>query len=1291
MASSEVPELEISDQDEDLGPESARVVAIQRRTEMLMAARERSGARAMLKANQAKPPPVFDRDLAGKGSDPDADPDHRPEQEAWPDLPHPAVIAKDLMVGVMEIPEAVLFNAPLEALADMVLTLNDLDEAAYRFADRHGIPIEKNAVADSIRKAAPGLMAPLTENEEVTVIGNMARDVANFGILMFGVAGKLRGTRAVMNMATKAPVATRMTVDALAGAAADFVSVDTADRELRALLDQYPVLQKPVLEFMAGDEDDTALDTRTKMALFGAPLGLSLDGFFVSLKALRTWNRSRVTVNRAAVAAAKEEGVLRPGGKPADEPVVQGPQLTESESSISGFGEDERLVRRRSGRAAEKLKKASDEVGDTLTPDDLSEQAAVARRAAVGEGDLPPGADPSLPVYSEARGAAHMPDPEDALTLWKIQEGVDPRLLDPRRVRAWKEMGLVEESADGSLRVTELGGDELQRWNDGAAYLPPSMVGDATPGPRAAEGGLRVEINVDRLDTVEDVEKLMQDATDLFADSVDTARRGKISNVATKEQASRLDIGIGDVLDRGVGKALNAAETTAFRQVWLGLAEKVEELARVARYSTNEVDQFRFRKALAAFNAVNQSVLGARAEAGRSLQAWRINVTGDTERAQVIAAMLENSGTAKVNAKLAEKFIDAIDQGHSVGQLNALAKRGWQARTMDMVRESVVVGLLWRPATQMVNVVANSIRIGLGIGEKAVAARIGNEMMTEGGVAIGEAMAQYRGTIAAIRSLYASGADAERLIEATQKSVAQSGQKIDVRMNAISAEGAGLKGDGALGKGVEVFGNLIRTPARWLEKADNLFKTVAYAGEVEAQAFRQATREGIEKGWDAKTTAMRMADLKNDPPEFIRLAGGNAALYSTFTQKPGEYAGVLFKVRDTVPGAFFVLPFIRTPMNVLRYDFEFSPLAPLVGQWRADVRAGGARRDIALARISSGVLATALMFDWAWEGHITGPLSSKPGIREAQQRQGLQPDSLYIGGHTVSLSRFDPWGLQLSAIGGLVWTLKNLQIEEEDFPEITELTSAISVSISRSILQKTTLTGLSRLTSLMEDPDRRGPKFLLDTLRMLFPFSSVARTAKQLIDPTRADVVDAGDVLQEMTVAFADKLPRARSLWGHVIEYDRVDIVNPYKVREIKPSPIDAEIVANNIDLRRISRIAPFDGVSVNFREFKEVYETYVMLAGHGMKIRGKGAEATLNALVHSSRYQKWSRTSEGRRAEEIRKVVRRFRKKAQDEIVRDPDGKYQSEEFRVFREYLKQRKAEDRELDRPSVENMSQ
>ena len=111
------------------------------------------------------------------------------------------------------------------------------------------------------------------------------------------------------------------------------------------------------------------------------------------------------------------------------------------------------------------------------------------RAAAVGEGDLPPGADPSLPVYSEARGAPHMPDPEDALALWKIQEGVDPSSLDPRRVRAWKEMGLVEEGADGSLRVTELGGDELQRWNDGAAYLPPSMVGDATPTPtpRAAD------------------------------------------------------------------------------------------------------------------------------------------------------------------------------------------------------------------------------------------------------------------------------------------------------------------------------------------------------------------------------------------------------------------------------------------------------------------------------------------------------------------------------------------------------------------------------------------------------------------------------------------------------------------------------------------------------------------------------------------------------------------------------------------------------------------------------------
>ena len=54
----------------------------------------------------------------------------------------------------------------------------------------------------------------------------------------------------------------------------------------------------------------------------------------------------------------------------------------------------------------------------------------------------------------------------------------------------------------------------------------------------------------------------------------------------------------------------------------------------------------------------------------------------------------------------------------------------------------------------------------------------------------------------------------------------------------------------------------------------------------------------------------------------------------------------------------FVLPFVRTPVNIARYAFERTPFAPLVGQWRADIAAGGARADLALARMSTGTAIT---------------------------------------------------------------------------------------------------------------------------------------------------------------------------------------------------------------------------------------------------------------------------------------------------------------------------------------------
>ncbi len=1102
----------------------------------------------------------------------------KPAEKSLSDLvPSPAEAAKGAVGGIAEAPEAI-FNAAVETVADFASTMNDMDVALRDKLRAAGFE-QDDPLADRFRASAPEFLAGFQENEETTLVGNMVRDVANFSFAMFGPLKKISGGLKAAGLTAKAPKTAKLAGDAIAGTLAEFVTVDTMNNDLKELLDDYPSLRGGVLEFMAGDENDTALDERTRVALVGGPLGVAGDTFFMGIKGLRSAIRTQVQLRSAAKAA--EKGGLRTATK-AGEREILGPQTTEVEASLSGFDEATTTVRVSNAKAAEKIAKASDDL--------------------------------------EAR----FPD------------------MDPAELKA-----------------------------------------------RAAEAASPVEINFDRIDTIEDVEQLMQDATDLDFAAVDKARRGKISNVRTQEAADRLDIGIKEVLSRNIGTPLNAAQTTAYREVWVSAAETVEGFARQARLTGSDLDNYKFRKSLAVFNAVNQSVLGARAEAGRALQSWRIQVSGDAERAQMIGALVENAGRGRVNKRLAENFLNAVDAGWSPGQINAMAERSFLAKTADVVKESAIIGLLWRPATHVVNVTANATRIGMGIAEKGVAARISTEMMTDNGVLLGEASAQLRGTLAAVRAIYTGGADADALRLATAKSVAAAGQKTDVRINSMSAETFGLDSTSGLGKAVEFTGNTITLPAKALSKSDDFFKAVAYAGEVEAQAFRSATREGQLKGWDEDIVATRIAELVSNPPENIRLAAGNAALYSTFTQQAGGAADIMFRIRDVVPLSYMVFPFVKTPANVMRYEFEFSPLAPLVGQWRADVSKGGASRDIALARLAIGSTMSMVFADWAWEGHIQGPTPSEPGVREAMARQGLQANSLRIGDMTFRLDRLSPMGMNLSMTAGLVQVLKTHQIEEEDFPEVSEIAAALAGSLSQSVLDRTFFSSASRLIAAMQYPERRGPRYVQNAAQMLFPFSSAVRTANQLIEPERADIADMGDAMQQMIVGLETKLPRSRNLWGDTIERDIVDIVTPVRVREVEHIPIDAEIVANRIDVQRISRRSSFMGVDVNFREFKEVYEQYVILSGNELKLSGGGAKDTLNKLVKTSAYQRLSHGPDGRRAFQIRRHIRLFRKAAQVAIYSDPQHKYRTEEFRLFREYVDKTRAEQHALLVSSPENI--
>ena len=172
--------------------------------------------------------------------------------------------------------------------------------------------------------------------------------------------------------------------------------------------------------------------------------------------------------------------------------------------------------------------------------------------------------------------------------------------------------------------------------------------------------------------------------------------------------------------------------------------------------------------------------------------------------------------------------------------------------------------------------------------------------------------------------------------------------------------------------------------------------------ELQAQAFRMAAGEGLE----GDDLARRMQDIIDNPPENIELAAVDAQRYQTFTNELGPAGKSFQSFVGKFPAARVIVPFIRTPTNIIKYVGEHSPVAPAINKGiREDILAGGARRDLALAKMATGSMAMAIAADYTLSGDITGGGPKNPQLRSAKMATGWQPYSIKVGDKYYSYSR----------------------------------------------------------------------------------------------------------------------------------------------------------------------------------------------------------------------------------------------------------------------------------------------
>jgi hypothetical protein len=837
------------------------------------------------------------------------------------------------------------------------------------------------------------------------------------------------------------------------------------------------------------------------------------------------------------------------------------------------------------------------------------------------------------------------------------------------------EADLAREAAAEGAAARTGGVVETQRTIPGR----PVETVENTSAIRAANDVGDVYVNWGRIETGEDVRAVMRDMADAYRPRINEAGRGVQTNEATRALADQMNLTVEELLARRPGEVLNAETALAARDLYTASGQRLVEAARMAAApGAGALEAAAFRRMMSVHYAIQAEVLGARREAGRAVQAWAIPSRAGGQQMRMIEDLLEQSGgieTAQAMARRLAVLADNLPPDEAARAMSAFVNRGVFGRSLEAVQQVWINALLSSPATHLANITGNALNIPLTLGERLAQAGVGRALGTEDAALLGEAPAMLYGLMTgfrdslrlAARSYADDGAEVAALI----------GRQDLPRQGAISSAAWGADAGSGLGRALDFVGHeVVSAPGRAMGAEDAFFKSAIYRMELHAQAYRQAVREvgqAADGSVDAAAIGARMAEIMRDPPEAVARAAADEALYRTFNRAAGPIAQALLRVRSTdSPGwnlaASTVLPFIRTPANLFSYGLERTPLAPMVGQWRAEVAAGGARRDAALARVALGSLILAHTFQVAEQGFVTGYGPTDPREREAWQRSGAQPYSVRIGDTWIPFNRLDPYGFILGFAADVAGLMARRDLGEREEVEASRMIAATVAMASNALGERSFFRGVSALAEAMDNRQPSAERWVGQTISgLLVP--GIVGAVGQALDPAQYDRGQGWIAGRLAGLASDPGIPR-RNLWGEPMQRPGVATLGPVgaAISPIRPTsaggrPVDREMLRLGMGLQAVDQngSVTFGDAVVNLRNVNPAaLDRLRVLAGNELGLPaygGKGLADALDEMVQGQgQYGRhFLASSDEGRERAIRQVATAYRAAARRALLADP------------------------------------
>ena len=728
-------------------------------------------------------------------------------------------------------------------------------------------------------------------------------------------------------------------------------------------------------------------------------------------------------------------------------------------------------------------------------------------------------------------------------------------------------------------------------------------------------------------------------------------------------------------------------------------------------------------------------IKGLTALQGRGLGSGNIPIQGVLADPQQLESFLQMRGGRKGTDRLVQiletTLTDELLDAEGIGRLNRMLKPSFSRRVMNITNEFWINSILSGGKTLFINGLGGVMTSIYRPLESMLGASV-----TLNGAALTDATAELGYLFVhakdAFKMSWQSFKSGENILDPKAKVLDLPNKDFE----AISPQSFGMREDSFFGTGVTWLGNTIRLPSRILTSTDEFFKQVNYR----AKAQRSLMREGMSIGLQGKDLAEHVHDRLSimldqgqaysaataynrgvkaaheaglvDPVEIKEFAlkhthkspaeGGfdhslnslsKAALEVaeevTFTRAldPGSASAWLQRLVIQSPWMRFIVPFVRTPVNIAktagqRYDFigltrflyakmsgDHIHLKDAQNRMMRDLGSGDPRKiSDAAGRASAGAMAAIILYNKANQGEMTGRGPSDPELRGILKDAGWQPYSIKTNEGYVSYARIDPFATVMGTMADLHDHIRYSDIEDQE--EVSTALMGVAIALSQNFTNKTYLAGISNVLQALDQPDRFMPKLARTYAASMIPFSSFqGQSLYAFGDEYMRDVQSMTEALMAKTPYYSDQVRPLRNFLGEEVRRTTaagtdsigsvMDLFFPIAYTQFTDDRLKEEFVQlghgftppkpRKAGLDLTNYLSPQTG--------QDAFDRWQQLNGQ-VTIGGRSLRGDLLRLISSTKYQRLTPLSDFKaqspRISEIKKILERYKAKAFDQVLKE-------------------------------------